>query len=252
MTSELVIKHYPPSVWTFSKPFLRGGFIPLGGRSTAFKLQDGSLFVCASHPLWDQTRAKIQEIADSQVSYVAAFNAVHHLFIGDYAKEYPSAKVIGVRPLVRKRPDIQFDGVYGRDEDPLNGLTEVKAEYFNGFINKDIAFFHVPSKTVAVADLLFNLPAYEQFSQAKESATQGPVGFLAKYFNPNSRLLKSFLWYVGAKDRPSMTKSAKIVASWEFDKLVPCHGDTIDGIGKAAWRNAYSWFLDVNQSDKGK
>lgn len=78
--------------------------------------------------------------------------------------------------------------------------TEIKAEYFDGFINKvsavhtpyhtlpmwrlkicnlmqigigvswnaslvrvqDIAFLHVPSKTLIEADLLFNLPATEQ------------------------------------------------------------------------------------------
>ena len=34
--------------------------------------------------------------------------------------------------------------------------------YFSGFRNKDVAFLHAPSKTLIVADLIFNLPATEQ------------------------------------------------------------------------------------------
>lgn len=34
--------------------------------------------------------------------------------------------------------------------------------YFSGFVNKDIAFNHVASRSLIVADLLFNLPANEQ------------------------------------------------------------------------------------------
>lgn len=36
--------------------------------------------------------------------------------------------------------------------------------YFPGFRNKDVAFLHVPSRTLIQADLLFNLPATEQVS----------------------------------------------------------------------------------------
>lgn len=34
--------------------------------------------------------------------------------------------------------------------------------YFSGYNNKDVAFFHKESKTLLEADLLFNLPPYEQ------------------------------------------------------------------------------------------
>ena len=34
--------------------------------------------------------------------------------------------------------------------------------FFDGFANRDTAFFHPASKTLVVADLLFNLPATEQ------------------------------------------------------------------------------------------
>jgi len=35
------------------------------------------------------------------------------------------------------------------------------SSYFSGFGNKDVAFFHEPSKSLITADLIFNLPANE-------------------------------------------------------------------------------------------
>jgi hypothetical protein len=40
--------------------------------------------------------------------------------------------------------------------------SQIKACYFSGFANKDVAFFHAASKTLIEADLLFNLPGNEQ------------------------------------------------------------------------------------------
>jgi len=40
--------------------------------------------------------------------------------------------------------------------------------YFSGFKNKDVAFLHSPSKTLIVADLIFNLPATEQVMQCSD------------------------------------------------------------------------------------
>ncbi len=34
--------------------------------------------------------------------------------------------------------------------------------YFPGFQNQDVAFYHVASKSLVVADLIFNLPGTEQ------------------------------------------------------------------------------------------
>lgn len=41
-------------------------------------------------------------------------------------------------------------------------VYSLRSSYFSGFKNKDVAFLHAPSKTLMVADLIFNLPAMEQ------------------------------------------------------------------------------------------
>lgn len=43
-------------------PFKRFGLIPVGGRSTAIKLESGDVWVLASTALCDETRAKLDEM----------------------------------------------------------------------------------------------------------------------------------------------------------------------------------------------
>jgi hypothetical protein len=40
-----------------------------------------------------------------------------------------------------------------------------------------------------------------------------------------------------------MSKSARIVADWDFDRIVPCHGDVIEHGARVAWRKVYRDFL---------
>ena len=64
-----VIKEYAAnSVATFSYPFSRFGIVPIGGRSTAVRLRDGTVWVLASTPLDEPTKAKIESMGN--VGYV--------------------------------------------------------------------------------------------------------------------------------------------------------------------------------------
>lgn len=70
--------------------------------------------------------------------------------------------------------------------------------FFPGFHNKDVAFFHVASRTLIEADLIFNLPCTEQYSNSKSS---GSLLSLSKYFNPHTYLHRQFVWRMGKDKR---------------------------------------------------
>lgn len=61
MSSELVIRALSPTITIFSVPFLRRN-LPVGGRSTAIKLRSGDVFVVASTPCDDETRAALDKM----------------------------------------------------------------------------------------------------------------------------------------------------------------------------------------------
>ncbi|KAI5119744.1 hypothetical protein M0805_004076 [Coniferiporia weirii] len=240
--SETVIREVTKNVWTFSRPFSRLGLFPVGGRSTVVKLANNDLWVLASTPLDEQTKAKLEELG-GRVKYIIGADSVHTLYTSDYKEAYPDAKLVGVQEHLSKPhlKHLNFGGVYGKDsEDTKYGFEdEIRSCYFSGFQNKDIAFNHVASRTLIEADLLFNLPAREQYSKASSSANFPFFGKL----NPYSWAHKRFLWSAGL-DKEAMKRDAKTVAGWDFDRIIPCHGDVIETNGKKAWTEAYKWYLE--------
>jgi len=241
-SSDLVIREVKEGVWTFSRPFLRAPFVPFGGRSTAIKLKDGSVWLLASTKADEETITKIKEIGP--VKYIMAPDVVHWLNLKDFSQAFPEAKVIGVDGLDAKVPtEVKFAGLYGKDpEGTLYGFEdEIAAQYFSGFENKDVAFWHKASKTVIEADLLFNFPPKEQYSKTNESGTTW-VPFVGR--------IKPFSWihpyFTGglAKDIAVNSKDARVVASWDFDTIIPCHGDVIETNGKAAWESVWRKYID--------
>ncbi|KZO89967.1 hypothetical protein CALVIDRAFT_507386 [Calocera viscosa TUFC12733] len=236
--SEIVIREVAPGVTIFSKPFARLNIVPFGGRTTAIKLTNGDVFVFVSTPLSDETKSTLDTMGT--VKYLIAPDSVHSLYISEFHKGYPDAKCVGVAPLLAKRKDIPWAGGFGVD---APGTTygyesELTACYFPGFANKDVAFFHPASKSLIVADLLFNLPGKEQYSKSRSSGHS----IFASWLNPWAPFHKKFL-NTTTEDKVAMARDAKIVAAWDFERVIPCHGDVIEGKGKEAWTTAYSNFL---------
>ncbi|OBZ77221.1 hypothetical protein A0H81_02591 [Grifola frondosa] len=232
MSGNCAIREVAKDVWTFSFPFARFGLIPVGGRSTAVKLKNGDVWVLASTPLNEETKNKLGELGP--VKWIIGADAVHHLYLGEFKKQYPDAKLIAVDEAIAKKTkeDLKFDGVN-------DAGTQIQHCYFSGFKNKDVAFFHPASKSVIEADLLFNLPATEQYSMTKSS------GYFpaSSNLNPYSWFHKRFAWSLGV-DKEAMKRDVKTVAGWNFERIIPCHGDVIEKNANTAWREAYKWYLD--------
>ncbi|KAH9941106.1 uncharacterized protein BXZ73DRAFT_75081 [Epithele typhae] len=239
-TTKVAIREVAEGVWTFSCPFARFNIFPVGGRSTAIKLQDGGVWVLASTPLTEDTKAKLNELGP--VKYIVGADAVHHLFLGPYKKEYPDAKLIAVEEAIQKKTKegLTFDGSWGKDpEGTKYGFEDdIQHLYFSGFRNKDAAFLHRASKSLIVADLIFNLPATEQYSTTGSSGRFPIFGDM----NPFSSFHKNFLWMAGV-DKEAMKRDATIVSGWNFDRIIPCHGDVIETNGKEAWKAAFSKYF---------
>jgi hypothetical protein len=63
------------------------------------------------------------------------------------------------------------------------------------------------------------------------------------YAHPRSIWFRRLIYYIAAVDYSLMRRDAKRVAEWDIERIVPCHGDIIDGGGNEAWTSAYEWFM---------
>lgn len=204
----------------------------------------------------------MKDLGDN-VAYLAALDFEHHIFLSEWSKTYPSAKLIGVEGLPEKReknPETAgttFSWVFTQKNKSSLKIdddfdSEFDYEYVDSHASKELVFCHKPDKTLIEADMFFNLPAHEQYSRTGVSATSGMLTRIFTVFQNTVGVCtwqKRFIWYViSAKDRNGFNQSMRRIASWDFDKVVPCHGDVIEAGGKGIFKKVMEWHLQ----DPGK
>jgi len=258
----MVIRDLVPGVTTLSVPFLRFGHIKFGGRATIVKMQSGSLAVFSPVALTPTVKAKLESLGN-QVAYITAPDLEHHIFLSAWASAFPSAHIIAPEGLAEKRAKLNqtdkevtivpINTVFtAKDKAAIKVSDEFDAEFQYEFVdahpNKELVFCHKPSRTLIEADLLFNLPATEQYSRTGENPATGlATRCFAGIQNTKGNAVwqKRMLWYVFSKaDRPGFNDSMRRINSWGFENLVPCHGDSIVGDGKGVFEKVMQWHLE--------
>lgn len=203
--------------------------------------------------------------------YLIATDIEHHIFLSEWAAAYPNAKLVGPEGLPEKRRATTGDPRIGKEEfavvvDRRNGrdagvvgedfARDFEMEYFAGHPNREVVFWYRPERVVVQADLVFNLPATEQYSRVPE-AERPKLGVLGRVFSSfqttagDALGMKRFLWYVASRnDRKGFNESVARMAGWDFDTIVPCHGETIVGDGKAVFEKVFAWHLEGKGAKK--
>ncbi|KAH7379397.1 hypothetical protein DE146DRAFT_317272 [Phaeosphaeria sp. MPI-PUGE-AT-0046c] len=253
----MVIRDVVPRViTTLSVPFWRFGKVKIGGRGTIVRLQSGALAVFSPVALTDDVKAKVSSLGE--VKYIAALDAEHHIFLGPWHQAYPSAQVMGPETLPEKREKqnnepVPFAFVFSKSK-PITSISpefdaEFDWEYVPSHLNKELVFHHRPTKSLITADMFFNLPATEQFSKTGVDATSGIFTriFGAMQSTAGSAIWqKRTIWYgISRGDRTGFNQSVARINGWGFERIIPCHGDVIEGEGKGVWEKIFGWHLDA-------
>lgn len=251
-----VVRRLTPDITTISLPFSRFGRISIGARATLVRLSSGSLAVFSPVALTEPVRAAVEELGGGKsVSYIVAPDVEHHLGISAWKAAYPEAKLVGPKGLPEKRAkqgmNENFDVVFekagkGSVDDVFDRDFEI--EYVAAHPNREIAFLYKPRGVLIQADLMFNLPPEEQYSRAKDERTNN---LLDKIFRAVARTdgnltwTRRFMWYAMSRaDRPGFNASLRRIDGWNFDTIVPCHGETMVGDGKERFRRVFEWHLE--------
>ncbi|KAI0130204.1 hypothetical protein BJ170DRAFT_681667 [Xylariales sp. AK1849] len=257
----MVIRDITPNVVTLSVPFARFGVVHVGGRGTIVRLTSGALAVISPVALTPEVKAKVAGLGGN-VAYLIAPDFEHHIFISEWAREYPNAKLIGPKGLEEKRHKAndekigkeKFSFVYSPENHQDNNIdadfaANFDVEYMDSHPNKEIVLLYKPDRILIEADLMFNLPCVEQYSRVPEAAKKS-YGFANKIFssiNSTSGEVKGtrrFLWYaMSSSNRPAWNESVRRIESWDFVTIIPCHGETLVGNGKETFRKIFEWHL---------
>ncbi len=125
---------------------------PYPTRSVVVRLDAGRLWVWSPIRLDEDLRREIDGLGD--VAHLVSPNKLHHLFLEAWKSAYPAARLWAPRSTIARFRKLEFAGVLA-DSPPPEWGPDIDQAWFRGSLAMDeIVFFHRPSRTAIVADLI--------------------------------------------------------------------------------------------------
>jgi hypothetical protein len=227
-----LIEYIKDQIWILEYSVRFGG-MNLYGRMTIIKLDNGDLFIHDPCEIDDLVKHEIDAIGE--VKYIIAPGSYHHLFVADFQMKYPNAETFLCPGLERKRPDIKFDWILGNMPDHRwgNALEQVVVQGTKYIW--EVAFFHKPTKTLILVDLLENIGDDYRHSASRLLRFWWKVVF-RMWNNPKPAPEYQVGW-----GRKNIVKNGlDRILSWKANRVILAHGELIESnvtsILSTAWR----------------
>jgi uncharacterized protein DUF4336 len=220
------------NIWDHEMRILFGP-IPLWHRMTVIRLAIGGLFVHSPTKLDVATREAFRKLGS--VAAIVAPSWWHDLYLRQYLDAYPGSKLYGAPTLAKWSRSLSFAEILG-DSPPSQWQHEIDQVHVQGlglFLD-EIAFYHRASRSLIVADLLFNLSEKDAWiTRTLGSVVIGPY--------PGCRFPR--LYWPAVTDRGRLRASLERILDWDFDRIIVGHGAIVQNKGKEVFREAFQWLL---------
>jgi len=226
-----VLRQIHQHLWVLAgRPIKFFGF-PYELRSTIIDLGD-ALFV---HSPVQMGVAKPELRALGSVNHIVSPNKLHHLFLPDWASEFPEARLYAPPGLRARRPDIHFHADLCDRPEPEWGEHIDQRIVRGSFFMDEVVFFHRASRTLILGDLIENHDPRNltraQRLLASANAMLAPHGSTPR----NYRL--SFV------KREAARRTLREVLSWEPERVIVAHGPCIEEGTAEFLHEAFAWLV---------
>jgi hypothetical protein len=226
-----MLKPFARELWIADGPdvVIAGFHYPT--RMAVISLSDGSLFIWSPIRLTDALRTEVDALGE--VRHIIAPNSLHHLFLPEWKRAYPGAKVYAPPGLRRKRQDIVFDADLAAAPDPAWAGQIDQVLMQGNLITTEVVFFHVESGTVLFTDLLQQLPA------SSFSGWRALVARLDLMVGPEPSVPRKFrLAFV---NRRTARDALDRIFAWPAERVLMAHGTPVENDACAFLRGAFRW-----------
>jgi len=214
------------NLWELERPLKAPG-LRINHRMTVVRLGDGSLWVHSPVECEDSIRRALGQVG--VVCHLIAPSCYHDLYWPAWFEHYPEAQFHCAPGLTDEHAELPFNNVLSPDK-PTPWEAELPKIFVEGMPRlNEFVFVHRASRTLIVADLVFNIAATAQNSVAKLflrlNGIYDRIGF--------SRIFRSLI-----KDRPAFSSSLDKILAQDFDRLIPGHGNIVHTVARSALRAA--------------
>ena len=243
MTAAGPLREVAPDLWVAEAP-LRWYGVEVGRRMAAIRLAGGDLLVHSPAPLTDQLRTALAQLGE--VRFVVPANIFHgHLYMEQYSQAYPGAKLFAVPGLERRRKDLRFAGTLSSGPEPEWSEDLDQAAFDGARVGRrplsEVEFLHRQTRTLITGDCCFNIGP--DWPLVMRLAAWGP--------RMRPRVGPDVTFRLAIRDRQAARRSIQRILAWDFDRILPGHGEIVESGGKAALEQGFGWLLARNRRGRG-
>lgn len=221
-----------PELWIAEQPLRYLGF-EVGRRMVVIRLANGGLLIHSPVRLSTELGAALDQLGE--VRFVVPASELHgHLYMEQYRDAYPRVKLFAAPGLDRKRTDLRFDGLLSGVAEP-EWRDDLDQMAFEGHRRlNEIEFFHFNTRTLITGDLCCNFGP--QWSRMTRLMAQGRI---RQGLGPPTevRILGLF------RDRGAVRRSLERILAWEFERILPGHGEIVHTGGTGAFEEGFARLL---------
>lgn len=194
------------------------GLIALNTRMTIVRFGNGDLWL---HSPIKANETLFEEVSKlGTVKWLVSPNLFHHMFVEQWSLKFPEAKIIGCKGLEKKQPNLHIANIRQKANEFLPDIQTISIEGCP--VLKENLFFHIPSKTLIVADLFFYNPNITGF-------TKGYFWLNKVFYEPNiPYLVKSSI-----KDRKRFLTSLQQLKTLDVQNISMCHHHILQNDSKS-------------------
>ena len=234
-----ILKPAGADIWTADGPEIRFGYLgvrlPFPTRMTLVRLPDGGLWL---HSPIEPAPELVEEVrAIGPVCFLVAPNSLHYWWLPEWAQRFPGARFYAVPGLDRSAK---------RRLPPAEALTDAAPSGWSGTLDQalvkgdaltEVVFFHRPSRTLILTDLIENF----------EPARVGSWWYrllvrLAGAADPDGKapidMRLSFL-----RERRALRQAVERMIGWAPERVILAHGRCYESNAVAELRRAFRWVL---------
>ena len=201
-------------------------------RSTIIDLGEGELLI---HSPVQIAAASLLKTLPGHVKYIVSPNKLHDLFLDDWQKAIPDAKLYAPPGLKTKRPDLFFYKALADEPEPeWRGVLKQKIVQGSWFMS-EVVFFHEPSRTLILGDLI------ENHNPQRFGWLHRAIGSAMDMLAPHGTTPRNYRWTF--LRRKQVRQDLQEILSWNARRVVVNHGPIVEEGAQAFLRNAFQWAL---------
>ena len=152
----------------------------------------------------------------------------HGRFAAQAARQFPDAELLAAPFASRRQRKLPLHGELA-DQPPASWHGQLDSLLVRGFRLNEVVLFQRSSRTLILTDLCFNI----RRSSSRVARTFFRANGMWQRFGP-SRMIRLLV-----SDRQAFRESVQRILKWDFERIIPSHGEVLERNGKQALRRAW-------------